>query len=377
MVIGSSKDIFKHTIRIIFIPYSFILISISSCKPNEPLKPVDNINAAVDESPLPPPSPQNSIKFRDTVLEDLLINGTQTKCTTYIADRIQRINSFDYFYSEDKADIWPGNIVQSKYLRENGRLVSLGNFPRDPLNYTVQGTQGSTSFNLPSPTNANYQTEFDDVSKLFWFMPPTFTFQNVQITYSENQALMELGLNFGFLAGGLSTKFQKINTTGYTTMYMMVKNIYFNVNVEYPSNPAGFFGANVNVSDLKRLISDDNPPAYVSSVSYGRVALARVVSSYSQREVKACVELVLKGMSGSLTAGQKQILSDIQLTVEAAPGPTFMLKTLDDVYKYMNEGSQFNHRNGCVPVGYEARYLKNNSTLMTHTGFTYKVNECL
>ncbi len=367
------RPIVQFVITVVLIP----VFTLVSCNKDEPQKPVDSINAAVDESALPPQPPANSLKFRDTVLEDLLVNGVQTKCTTYTADRIQRINTFDYFYSEDKADIWPGNIVQSKYLRENGRLVSFGNFPRDPINYTFQGTQGATSFNLPNPSNAAYQSEFNDVSKLFWFMPPAFTFQNVQITYSENQALLDLGLNFGFLAGGLSTKFQKINTAGTTTLYMMVKNIYFNVNVEYPSNPAGFFGTNVNVSDLKRLISDDNPPAYVSNVSYGRVALARVVSSYNQREIKAAIELVLKGKSASLTAEQKKIVSEIQLTVEAAPGPSIVLKTLDDVYQYMNEGSQFNHRNGCVPVGYEARYLKNNSILMTHTGFSYKVNECL
>jgi thiol-activated cytolysin len=158
---------------------------------------------------------------------------------------------------------------------------------------------------------------------------------------------------------------------------MLVKNVYFNTSVEYPSNPAGFFGRNVNVSDLKRLINDDNAPAYISNISYGRVALVKLVSSYSQREVKASVELVLRGLGASLTAGQKSLVSELLLTVEAAPGPSSVLKTLDDVYKFMDEGSQFNHRNGCVPVGYEARYLKNNSILMTHTGISYKINDCL
>jgi thiol-activated cytolysin len=158
---------------------------------------------------------------------------------------------------------------------------------------------------------------------------------------------------------------------------MVVKNVYFNTSVEYPSNPAGFFGQNVNVSDLKRLINEDNAPAYISNISYGRVALVKLVSSYAQREVKASVELVLRGLGASLTAGQKSLVSELQLTVEAAPGPSYVLKTLDDVYKFMDEGSQFNHRNGCVPVGYEARYLKNNSILMTHTGISYKINDCL
>lgn len=359
------------------ISLAFLLL-FSSCKKNkETPKPSTDINTAVDAVLLPDNIPVNSIKYRDTALEDVLQNGVTSKCTTYLAERVQRLSSFDYFYADDKADIWPGNIVQSSYLRNGGRLVSLGNFPRDRMNYTIQGSMGSSSFNLPAPSNASYQGEFDNKSKLFWFMAPTYTYQNVQTTYSINQAFLDLGLNFGFLAGGLGTRFQSINTNGLTTMYLMVKNVYFTVSAEYPSNPAGFFGNNVNVSDLKRVLTPDNAPAYISSVSYGRVALVRVVSAYSQKETKTAIELVLNGFGASLSTGQKQLVSSIQLTIEAAPGPDFALKTLDDVNKFINEGYQFNHRTGAVPVGYEARYLKDNSPLITHTGLTYKIIECL
>jgi thiol-activated cytolysin len=350
---------------------------ISCKKEKETIKPASDINAAIDQVPIPSNIPTNAIKYRDTALEDVLLNGVTSKCTTYTAERVQRLSSFDYFYADDKADIWPGNIVQSSYLRNSGRLVSLGNFPRDNMNYTIQGTMGSTGFSLGSPSNAAYQSEFDNKSKYFWFMPPAYTYQKVQTTYSENQAFVDLGLDFGFLTGGLSSRFQINNSTGKTTMFMMVRNVYFTVSAEYPSNPSGFFGANVNVSDLKRVLTTDNAPAYIASVSYGRVALIKVESAYSQRETKTCIELVLNGLSGSLTTGQKQLVSSLQLTIEAAPGPETALKTLDDVNKYINDGFQFNHRTGCVPVGYEARYLKDNSPLITHTALSYKIIECL
>jgi hypothetical protein len=80
---------------------------------------------------------------------------------------------------------------------------------------------------------------------------------------------------------------------------------------------------------------------------------------------------------GAAAVGAGAAVGRVARVVEAAPGPSYVLKTLDDVYKFMDEGSQFNHRNGCVPVGYEARYLKNNSILMTHTGISYKINDCL
>ena len=356
---------------------TFALFLFSCKKKTETIKPAADINAAVDQVPIPSAIPTSSIKYKDTALEDVLINGVTSKCKTYTAERIQRLSSFDYFYTEDKADIWPGNIIQSSYIRNSGRLVSLGNFPRDNMNYSIQGTLGSAGFGLSSPNNNAYQAEFDKKSKLFWFMPPSYTYQNVQTTYSANQAFVDLGLNFGFLAGGLEARFQSINTSGLTTMYMLVRNIYFTVSAEYPSNPSGFFGANVNVSDLKRVLTTDNAPAYISSVSYGRVALVKVVSAFSQKETKTCIELILNGFGGSLTTGQRQLVSSLQLTVEAAPGPETALKTMDDVNKFINDGYQFNHRTGCVPVGYEARYLKDNSPLITHTALSYKIIECL
>ncbi len=351
---------------------------LNACRKDDtPVKPAADINGTVDAAGTPDLPPANSIRYRDTAVEQVLVNGTPVPCTTYMVDRVQRINTFDYFYTEDKADLWPGNVVQGKYLKEQARLSSIGAFPRDRMNYTIQGTQGSSGFTLDRPDQGSYQSQFSDVSRYFWFMPPLYTYQNTQISYTTEQGLIDMGLNVNFLAGGLGTRFQYINTNGLTTLYLFVKNVYFSVNAQYPTNPAGFFGAEVNVSDLKRVVSKDNPPAYITSVSYGRMALVRAVSSYSQREVKASIDLLLNGLGASLSTTQRKIVSDLQLTVEAAPGPAYNIKTLDDLNKFINEGYQFNHRTGCVPVSYEARYLSDNSPLITHTGLSYKVRECL
>ncbi|MBU6325557.1 MAG: thiol-activated cytolysin family protein, partial [Bacteroidetes bacterium] len=359
---------FRNQHLIALITASTLLLTTSCRKDKEPVKPATDINGTVDAAGTPTLPPANSIRYRDTAVEQILVNGSPVPCTTYMVDRVQRINTFDYFYTEDKADLWPGNVVQGKYLKEQARLISLGAFPRDRMNFTFQGSQGSGSVSLDHPDNSSYQAAFSKKSPYFWFMPPLYSYQNTQISYTTEQGLLDLGLNLNFLAGGLGTRFQYINTNGLTTLYLFVKNVYFNVSAQYPTNPAGFFGAEVNVSDLKRVVSGDNPPAYVSSVSYGRIALVRAVSAYSQREVKTSIDLFLNGLGASMTATQRKIASELQLTVEAAPGPAYTIKTLDDLNQFINDGAQFNHRTGCVPVSYEARYLSDNSPLITHTG---------
>lgn len=349
-----------------------------ACKKEEPpVKPSDDINATIDVIPIPADPPPNQIRYRDTQVEQFLVNGVAVPCTTFFADRTQRISSFDYFSVEDKGELWPGNIVRGKDLREQGRLSSIGSFPRDPMRYTIQGSQGSTAFTVEKPALPTFNTAWNANSRFFWFMPPVYAYQETEITYSAEQAMVDLGINLGFLSSGLGARFQTATGNGMTTMYMLVKNVYFNVSAEFPSHPAGFFAPEVQVSQLRRVMSADNPPAYVSNVSYGRIALVRLVSKYSQREIKTAVDLSLQGLGASLTQSQKKLISELQMTVEAAPGPSQTIRSMEDLMAYINEGAQFNHRNGAVPVSYEVRYLSNNAPLMTHAGLTYKIRECL
>jgi hypothetical protein len=349
-----------------------------SCKKAEPpVKPAGDINATIDVIPVPAEPPANQIRYRDTQVEQFLLNGVMVPCTTFFADRIQRINSFDYFSVEDKGELWPGNIVRGKDLREQGRLSSIGSFPRDPMRYSIQGSQGSTSFTVDKPALSTFNTAWNSQSRFFWFMPPVYAYQETEITHSAEQAMVDLGVQLGFLSGGLGARFQAVSGNGFTTMYMLVKHVYFNVSAEFPADPAGFFAPDVQVSQLKRVMSADNPPAYISNVSYGRMALVRLVSKYSQREIKTAVELSFQGLGASLSQSQKQLISELQLTVEAAPGPSQTIRNMEELQAYISQGSEFNHRNGAVPVSYEVRYLSNNAPLMTHVGLSYKIRECL
>lgn len=360
-----------------FLLLLFLLQVITSCRKEEPIvKPESSINSIIDDTEIPE-VPEDKLKFKDSVIETILINGKTSNCLTYLAQRTQRIESFDYLYSQDQSEIWPGSIVQSKYLRNDGRLISIGDFPRDPLNYNIIGTMGSKGFKLNSPNRTDFNTQMDDHSKLFWFMPPIFTTQKIQTTYSTEQGLIDLGINFGFLSNNLKSSFQILNTSENSTMYMLVKSIYFNVTVDYPSKPSDFFGVETKAENLERVTSQDNSPAYISNVSYGRFALIKLNTKSTQQKTKLAIDLYFKGLTGSLTTEQKKILQELELTVEAAPGSSTLLKTIDEVYDFINDGYQFNHRTGYVPVGFEARYLKDNSPLITHTYLEYKVISCL
>jgi hypothetical protein len=208
-------------------------------------------------------------------------------------------------------------------------------------------------------------------------MPPVYTYQQCEIKYSKEQSFAEFGLSYQFLSGSFKLKFDDIATSGTNTMYMLIKTIYFQASAEYPSNPAGFFKQGTVATDLKRVMSKKNPPAYISSVSYGRMAMVKLESAYSQRDVVTSLNVYFGKIAGNLTLGQRKIISDLKLTIESSPGPSNTINSIEELNTFLNNTSEYNHRTGFAPVGFEVRHLTDNSPLMSHTGFVYKINQCL
>jgi len=363
-------------IRVIFL---FGLIGlVFSCKKDEPIqKDTRGLNLTVDSLNTLPTPPNSSSKIIDTVIENVIINGISTKCTSLVVERIQRVTEYNSFYDLDKSDIWPGNIVQGEYIQSQGKVVGIGAFPRENMNITITGSQGTKGFNIAEPNKASITTSISNNSRYFWFMPPVYSYQQCDVKYSKEQSFADFGLSYQFLSGSFKLKFDDISTSGTNTMYMLIKTIYFQASAEYPSNPAGFFKQGTVAADLKRVMSKKNPPAYISSVSYGRMAMVKLESAYSQRDVVASLNVYFGKIAGSLTVGQRKIISDLKLTIESTPGLSNTINSIEELNTFLNNTSEYNHRTGFAPLGFEVRHLTDNSPLMSHTGFVYKINQCL
>jgi thiol-activated cytolysin len=363
-------------VRIIFL---FALMGVVfSCKKEETVnKDSTGLNNTVDSLNTLPTPPNNSSKVIDTVIENIILNGVSTKCSSLVVERIQRVKEFNSFYDLDKSDIWPGNIVQGEYIQSQGKVVGIGAFPREPINISITGSQGTKGITVVDPNKSNILTSISNNSRFLWFMPPVYTYQQCEIKYSKEQTFADFGLSYQFLAGNVKLKFDDITTVGSNSMYMLIKTIYFQASAEYPSNPAGFFKTGTVASDLKRVMSKTNPPAYISSVSYGRMAVVKLESTYNQREVVTALNVYFGKIGGDLSIGQKKIISDLKLTLESSPGPSTTINSIEELNAFLNNTSEYNHRTGFAPVSFEVRHLTDNSPLMSHTGFVYKINQCL
>jgi thiol-activated cytolysin len=344
-----------------------------SCKKEEKdERAIDDLvsNAAKYQDP-----PPNSETYSNPIIDSILQNGNYLKCTTQTVNVVKRLEDYQTFYSQDNSEIYPGNIVQGKYLKE-GRLSSIGEFQRQPLSLLMKNATRSKSILVENPNRDNLTKTINSNDYYFYFDPPQFTIVNSVRSYSKSQSLLSLGLNANWIIADLDAKLTVTNEVGKNTVFIMLKQIYYTASIGYPERPSKFFDKKVNVNDLKNVFTKENPPAYINSVSYGRIAIAKVVSSYSKDEIIASLSAKFKVYGVGVTAQQSEILSSCEYSVVAAGGPAIDTWNIDKLSNYFQEGDVFSDRSGAVPVAYTANYLIDNSPFITHNVTEYTKRDC-
>lgn len=357
-----------------YISCVILIFLFNNCKKIEQ-RDEDKINALVSDAGKFETPPPNSETYSNASIDSMLQGTKYVKCTTQTVHLVKRIEDYQIFYSQDYAEIYPGNIIQGKYLKD-GRLNSIGEFKRNPVTLLIQNASRSKSFDVSDPNRESLSSSVKNSDYYFYFDPPLYTYVNSVRAYSKQQVSLSLGINANWLVASIGGKFEVTNEVGKSTVFIQLKQIYYTASIGYPDKASKFFDKKVDAKDLKNVFTADNPPAYINSVSYGRIAIAKVTSTYTKDEIIAALNAKFKVFNGSLTSQQTQILNTCEYEVVAAGGPAIDTWDINKLSNYFTEGNVFTNRTGAVPIAYTANYLLDNSPFMTHTVTDYTKRDC-
>ena len=212
-------------------------------------------------------------------------------------------------------------------------------------------------------------------------------------SYSSKQTSLDVGLNIEWATGAVASQFEYESNSVKQIATMAFKQVFFTVTMDTPetNNPVSVFGPDVTLSQISGIISSENPPAYVSSVSYGRIIMFRMETEDIDTTIS--LDAVLEyasGVSGTATVnsdyeevirnsritvvtigGNAEVASDAinAANIEEGPGSlNYILTGKNAIYGRDNPG---------VPIAYAIRYLKDNS--LAKMGYTteYTIEKCL
>lgn len=297
--------------------------------------------------------------------------------------------------------VWPGALVKGNQSLMDGVPEEIG-IERAPVTISVDlpgiGEHGVRT--IKNPTISSVDLAID--SSLQWWNNNAYeegyvnaanSSYSVSSSYSSKQLALDVDLNVEWASGSVSTQFNYTSDEEKKVVMMVYKQAFYNVRFDTPTSPESVFGDQVSLSDVEAVINDAAAPAYIKTVTYGRIIMFRMetINSYKSVDVegalnyaggadidlnlKATYEEILKTSSINLVV----IGGNAEVATEAISSPgedvSNILAKVQGVIKGKN--AVYSKNNPGVPIGYTVFYLKDNS--LAKLGYTteYTAKECV
>lgn len=387
-----------------------VSLSLMACSAGADRLPLEAPEVSQDSTSAPAPAEDREGKLRELILgiggpevpeaqpviasaDGNAIENHDSQLFACTYDRHKGVELFDSLVSFDpNADaLWPGAVVQTKSLAQ-GILEPIG-LPRRPGTITFGSALGDTaggslSKQLGSPSQATAQDAINHVLKESTLHFPTKVNYRAEEAHSLTEAAAKAGLAVQWLQGSVRASFEGTWTDAKTTMIVNFTQSYYSVSFSPPASPEAVFDPSTRVEDAALYMGPGNAPAYVASVTYGRMLLVKIESSASASELKAALDVAFNAgvASGSVDAGfdHKKILRDANVSVFALGGdPALATEVMtnsehraEKIAAYLENGAAFSATTPGVPVSYTVRQLANNQLVRVASTLDYRVPSC-
>jgi thiol-activated cytolysin len=130
-------------------------------------------------------------------------------------------------------------------------------------------------------------------------------------------------------------------------------------------------------------MDETRPPAYVSSVTYGRMVLFTFESAYSDEEMGAALDFAYNGgadVSGNVSVSYKDIISSSKITAFILGGDAGTavqaIDSYDALIAFIKGGGNYSKDSPGAPIAYKLNYLKDNSPARMSETTNYDVQTC-
>jgi len=191
---------------------------------------------------------------------------------------------------------------------------------------------------------------------------------SVDQVYSESQMNLFVSADISYGAGSLSTAFNW--DTGSTTNKIMAKymQIYYTIDMDTPSSPSALFGSTATAAEIAAAVPPGSMPMYVSSVSYGMMALVCIETEYSEEQMGLALTAAYNGtvdveLDFGLTA--REVLQSASIKTIVYGGSTQGLDSLELGFEGFMEvigaSTEFTPESPGVPLVYRFRHAADNT----------------
>jgi hypothetical protein len=208
----------------------------------------------------------------------------------------------------------------------------------------------------------------------------------IRESHSVEQGALSIGLSARYMNASVKANLETSRSDEQTSLQIRFLHRMFTVSMVLPQTPGELFSDQFTQARLDEQVAagrigPDNVPVYVSSIVYGRMLVATMTSSSSQKEMeaalKASYDAVIAGGEATLTQAQRDLLEESEIKIVAIGGSAAaveqMLRT-GNLKDYFNIEAPLTT---AVPLSYTMRSVSDNAIAAVSETTSYELKECL
>jgi len=252
-----------------------------------------------------------------------LSGNDQYFCTRKTVSLTQGYSDFPQFDPNTQV-IFPGNLLQGNTL--GNATPSAIPVDRGPGTVVITLVNGAATASRQL-AEVNLGSVYDAMNEIIADNPgdlPARTTYSMERISSREQLGVAIRAEYSSLTTEVQGSFNYNSDVSYNRFLVRLTQSYYTIAFQAPTDPSQFFGENVTAEQLQRYIQPGNPPAYVSSVTYGRIFYLLIQSTDSFQEMRASIDASFNGAvaSGSIGGDVKYVseLSKVQINGYAIGG---------------------------------------------------------
>ena len=349
--------------------------------PPVPTPTTDAIDQYIDSLPYLPVDPAQVVTGQQSSPQ----RDGDYQCTT---TNLKETRQYDEIvaYAANSDSLYPGALVSTDSV-VTGLFTQIV-LPRAPetISVSLQNLGGTKQATIADPSLASYR---DAVSQILdadvTGSTPANIYSEIEQVHSQEQLDMALGVqaSWGLGIASLKSSFDFSNQQIRSRYVVKYTQAYYTVDLDAPSKPSDVFDKSVSLDDVQQHMDATRPPAYVSSVTYGRLVLFTFESEYSAEEMGAALDFAYNGaadVSGQVSVTYKDIISNAKITAYILGGDAGTavqaIDSYDALMTFIKSGGNYSRTSPGAPIAYKLNYLKDNSPARMSMTDDYDVKDC-
>lgn len=319
-------------------------------------------------------------------------NNNLKVCTTESVDFYKTPREYTMFQPPTNV-LYPAAMVVGKSLRDTSNpseLLPIDIEQRTEVDVSIEACKFAGNTRRVPPTLAAVNAAIGDI--IFQAQQEGVDCINangnlrVETYRNENQRALRAGLSGRYLGFSARASGSYSKTNVENSVAAVFQESLYTVDISAPQTPEGWFTdefTEERVEEQKKLgkMDDDNIPVYVARVTYGRLMMATMTSTYSEDEMRSAFEFKYQnpaaGVSGDAAARSQKVREESKMTLSyyggSSEATTEMLQS-NDWTEYF--GSPVTAEDA-VPISFELRSTKDNVPAVVQEFTSYERTTCV